>query len=152
METPPNPNKQQRIGYTTGVFDLFHIGHLNILRCARDQCDRLIVGLTTDELCFQLKGKLPVIPYIERRQILKAIRYVDLVVPQAKIDEYSDWKQLGFHIIFKGSDWQGSKKWAGLESTFKSVGVAVQYFPYTETTSSTLIKQTLLSISQPDKS
>lgn len=129
-----------KVGYTTGVFDLFHIGHLNLLRRAKNQCDKLIVGVTTDELCQDLKGKLPVIPFEERIQIVEAIRYVDEVVAQNIIDEIGDWERLAFNIIFKGSDWKGSEKWRNLEGKFRKLNVEVMFFDYTETTSSTAIR------------
>jgi glycerol-3-phosphate cytidylyltransferase len=131
------------IGYTTGVYDLFHIGHLNLLKNAKSQCDELIVGVTTDELCLDLKNKLPVIPFTERVAIVEALRIVDRVVPQTRIDEILDHQRYGFHKIFKGSDWKGSSKWNGLEVEFASLGVQVVYFDYTETTSSTLIRNVL---------
>jgi len=131
------------IGYTTGVYDLFHIGHLNLLKNAKSQCDELIVGITTDELCLDIKNKLPVIPFSERVAIVEALRIVDRVVPQTRIDEILDHQRYGFHKIFKGSDWKGSLKWNRLEGEFASLGVEVVYFNYTETTSSTLIRNVL---------
>lgn len=131
------------IGYTTGVFDLFHIGHLNILRNAKSQCDELIVGITTDELCMHLKNKMPIIPFQERCDIISALRVVDRVVPQHRIDELADLELYGFDKIFKGSDWAGSTKWNNLKESFGAKGVEVVYFDYTETTSSTLIRTTL---------
>ena len=131
------------IGYTTGVYDLFHIGHLNLLKNAKSQCDELIVGITTDELCLELKNKLPVIPFSERVAIVEALRIVDRVVPQIRIDEIADHQRYGFHKIFKGSDWKGSLKWNRLEREFAGLGVQVVYFNYTETTSSTLIRNVL---------
>lgn len=131
------------IGYTTGVFDLFHIGHLNILKNAKSQCDELIVGITSDVLCLQIKNKLPVIPIEERLEIVRAIKYVDQVIIQDTVDELSDHTRYNFHKIFKGSDWQGSKKWNQLETIFQAKGVQVVYFKYTETTSSTFIRSLL---------
>jgi len=128
------------IGYTTGVFDLFHVGHLNILKNARSLCDELIVGVSTDELCADLKNKKPVIPYEERVMILESIRFVDKVVKQEQINEIGDWEKYRFQRIFKGSDWRGSEKWTNLEEKFLPLGVEVIYFDYTQTTSSTLIR------------
>lgn len=131
------------IGYTTGVFDLFHIGHLNILTNASKQCDELIVGITSDELCLKLKNKLPIIPFSERLSIVEALRIVDRVVPQVEVDEIGDFYRYNFQRIFKGSDWKGSAKWNSLEQRFQEVGVEVIYFNYTETTSSSLMRNIL---------
>jgi glycerol-3-phosphate cytidylyltransferase len=131
------------IGYTTGVFDLFHIGHLNILKRAKTQCDELIVGVTTDELCMKLKNKVPVISFDERCSIVESIRVVDRVVPQDRIDELADHELYGFNRIFKGSDWEGSPKWNALEKEFALRGVEVIYFEYTASTSSTLVRSIL---------
>jgi glycerol-3-phosphate cytidylyltransferase len=139
------------IGYTTGVFDLFHIGHLNILSNAKKQCDELIVGITTDELCLQLKNKLPIIPFSERLSIVEALRIVDRVVPQEEINEIEDFYKYNFQRIFKGSDWKGSAKWNGLEQRFAEIGVEVIYFNYTETTSSSMVRTILEKINADEK-
>jgi len=131
------------IGYTTGVFDLFHIGHLNILKRAKSQCDELVVGITTDELCMKLKNKVPVISFDERCSIVESIRVVDRVVAQDRIDELADHELYGFDRIFKGSDWEGSPKWTALEKEFAKKGVEVIYFEYTASTSSTLVRSVL---------
>jgi len=128
------------IGYTAGVFDLFHIGHLNILRRAKRLCDRLIVGVSTDRLILKEKNKKPVIPFAERCEIVRSIRYVDLVCPQNTMDKFEAWKELKFDIIFVGDDWKGTARWNVLETQFANVGVQIVYFPYTKKTSSTLIK------------
>ena len=133
------------IGYTTGVFDLFHIGHLNILRRAREKCDKLIVGVTTDELLKIYKNKSPIIPFEERISIVKSIKYVDEVVPQENMDKLSHWDDLKFNVVFVGDDWQNTDKWNKIESDFNNVGVKVVYFPYTEGTSSTLINEILVN-------
>ncbi len=135
--------KKDLVGYTTGVFDLFHIGHLNILKKAKSYCDRLIVGITTDALAEELKGKKPAVPFEERYEIVESIKYVDKVVPQEKIDEIGDWEKLKFDIIFKGDDWKGSEKWNNLEKEFETRQVEVQYFPYTQSTSSTILRKYL---------
>lgn len=124
---------------------MFHIGHLNILKNAKSLCDELIVGVTTDELAFQLKNKMPIIPFKERAEIVRAIKYVDKVVPQDEINEWKDWENYKFDVILKGGDWKGSEKWLKLENEFRSVGVKVKFFPYTENTSSTLIKEVLMA-------
>ena len=130
------------IGYTTGVFDLFHIGHLNILKNAKGMCDKLIVGVTIDELV-KYKNKKAVIPYSERKEIVSAINYVDSVVPQEDMDKFETWKKLKFDILFVGDDWYKDSNWQILEDKFKSVGVKVIYFPYTKGISSTLLNKTL---------
>ena len=133
------------VGYTTGVFDLFHIGHLNILRRAKEKCDKLIVGVTTDELLQVYKNKSPIIPFEERISIVKSIKYVDAVVPQEDMDKMSHWEKLKFNVVFVGDDWQNTDKWNKIESDFNEVGVAVVYFPYTKGTSSTLINDILIN-------
>lgn len=134
-----------RVGYTTGVFDLFHVGHLNLLREAKEKCDHLIVGVTTDELV-SYKHKKAVIPFEERIRIVEAIRYVDEVTPQADMDKLGAWRRLEFHVMFVGDDWKGHPKWEEYERQFAEVGVEIVYFPYTKGTSSTLINETLLQI------
>ena len=131
-----------KIGYTSGVYDLFHIGHLNLLRNAKGMCEKLIVGVTTDELV-SYKNKQAVIPHNERMEIVRAIKYVDAVVPQEDMDKFEMWKKLKFDIIFVGDDWFNSPKWEELEAQFKKVGVRIVFFPYTKGTSSTLLNQTL---------
>lgn len=134
------------VGYTAGVYDMFHVGHLNLLRRAAEQCDRLIVGVTTDELCWERKGKKPVVPYSERLDIVSAIRFVDAAVPQDVYDKFSAWETHRFDRIFVGSDWQGTGLWAEYERRFSAVGAVVLYFPYTEQTSSTLLREKLALI------
>lgn len=130
------------IGYTSGVYDLFHIGHLNLLRNAKGMCDKLIVGVTTDELV-SYKNKQAVIPHNERMEIVRAIKYVDSVVPQENMDKFEMWKKLKFDVMFVGDDWFNSPKWEELEAKFKEVGVRIVYFPYTKGTSSTILNETL---------
>lgn len=133
-------------GYTTGVYDMFHIGHLNILKRSKEHCDYLIVGVTVDELCFRRKNKMPVVPFAERIEIVKNLRCVDEVVPQVSMDKYAAWEELQFNIMFVGDDWKGTPKWTALEEQFNKVGVSIHYFPYTANTSSTLLKEKLLNI------
>ncbi|CCH49301.1 adenylyltransferase/cytidyltransferase family protein [Pseudodesulfovibrio piezophilus] len=133
------------IGYTTGVFDLFHVGHLNLLRKAKALCDRLIVGVTTDELV-AYKNKRAVIPFHERMEIVHSIDYVDTVVPQEDMDKMKAWDKLKFDIMFVGDDWHATEKWEGYETEFKQKGVKIVYLPYTKTTSSTLINEVLLKL------
>ena len=132
-----------KIGYTTGVYDLFHIGHLNLLKNAKSLCDKLIVGVTTDELV-AYKNKKAVIPFNERMEIVSNIKYVDLVVPQESMDKMEMWEKLKFDVMFVGDDWYKSEKWKKYEDDFKAVNVKIVYFPYTKGTSSTLINDILL--------
>lgn len=134
-----------KIGYTTGVYDLFHIGHLNLLKNAKQQCDYLIVGVTVDELV-AYKHKRAVIPFQERLEIVQAIEYVDLAVPQTTMDKMQAWREYHFDVMFVGDDWKGTEKWMEFEAQFKEVGVDIVYFPYTKGTSSTLLNETLLKL------
>lgn len=138
--------KKYKIGYTTGVFDMFHIGHLNILRQAKEQCETLIVGVSTDELVKEYKHKIPVIPFEERKAIVEAIRYVDLVVPQTTLNKLSAWNELHFDAIFHGDDWKGSALYSDVENKLKEVGCDMVFLPHTEGTSSTMLTQTLQKI------
>jgi glycerol-3-phosphate cytidylyltransferase len=130
------------IGYTSGVYDLFHIGHLNLLKNAKTLCDKLIVGVSSDELV-AYKNKKAVINHQERMEIVRSIKYVDAVVPQNNMDKFKMWERLKFDIMFVGDDWFNSPKWKELDKQFKKVGVKIIYFPYTQNTSSTLINDTL---------
>lgn len=130
-----------KIGYTTGVFDLFHVGHLNIFKRAKEHCEYLIVGVSTDELVMEYKNKYPVIPHSERVAIVEAIKYVDKVVDQINRDKYSAWEQLHFDVMFVGDDWKGNSLFNQMEDKFKQVGVEIVYLPYTHGVSSTLVKQ-----------
>ena len=132
-----------KIGYTTGVFDLFHIGHLNILRRAKEQCEYLIVGVSTDEVVETYKHKKPVIPFEERIEIIRAIRYVDKVVPQTSMDKMEAWEKYHFDALFHGSDWKGSAMYDEVERKLHRVGVDVVFLPHTTGTSSTMISERL---------
>lgn len=134
------------LGYTTGVFDLFHIGHLNILRNAKAMCDKLIVGVTTDELLLEYKKKRPVVPFVERCEILRNIKCVDVVIAQETMDKLEAWKKLHFDIMFVGDDWYHTPKWQRIHKEFDDIGIRIVYFPYTCTTSSTLINETLIRL------
>ena len=136
--------KNKIVGYTTGVFDMFHVGHLNILRRAKDQCDYLIVGVTTDELCESYKHKAPIIPYEERKAIVESIRYVDEVVPQIDRDKFGAWERIHFNRMFVGDDWKGSTLFSEVEKRFREVGVEIVYFPYTKGTSSSILREKIL--------
>ncbi|MCI8490009.1 MAG: adenylyltransferase/cytidyltransferase family protein [Lachnospiraceae bacterium] len=133
------------IGYTAGVYDLFHIGHLNLLKNARGMCDKLIVGVTTDDLVLY-KGKHAMIPYEDRLEIVRSIKYVDAVVPQGDMDKLSMCKKLGASYLFVGDDWYGTEKWKNYEIEFEAAGVKIVYFPYTKGISSTLITKTLAQV------
>jgi choline-phosphate cytidylyltransferase/glycerol-3-phosphate cytidylyltransferase len=130
------------VGYTTGVYDLFHVGHVNLLRNAKSMCDRLIVGVTVDELV-AYKNKRAVIPFEERIEIIRACRYVDLAVPQNSMDKLDAVDRYKFDVMFVGDDWYKTEKWQEIDSQFQERGVRIMYFPYTKTTSSTLINRTL---------
>ena len=135
--------KKYRVGYTTGVFDMFHIGHLNILRRAKEKCDYLIVGVSTDELVMEYKNKTPIIPFEERAEIVQSIDCVDRVIAQENRDKYEAWRELKFDVMFVGDDWKGKPLFMKLEEEFKKVGVDVVYFPYTKDTSSTILREKL---------
>jgi len=132
-----------KIGYTSGVFDLFHIGHLNLLKNAKGLCDRLIVGVTTDELILRYKKKKAVIPFDERIEIVRNIGFVDSVVPQETMNKFEMWERLKFDIMFVGDDWFKSEKWNAFEKQFARVDVRIIFFPYTKGTSSTIINNIL---------
>ena len=131
------------VGYTTGVFDMFHVGHLNLLWRAREACDRLIVGVSTDEVVREYKGHDPIVRFEERVAIVQALRYVDEVVPQTTMDKFAAWEKLRFNRLFHGNDWKGSAMYNEVEAKLKAVGVEVVYFPYTQGTSSTLLAERL---------
>ncbi|MBQ2643425.1 adenylyltransferase/cytidyltransferase family protein [Candidatus Saccharibacteria bacterium] len=132
-----NPTTQPIIGYTTGVYDMFHIGHLNILKNAKALCDYLIVGVSTDELVQKEKHKTPVIPYEERKVIIESIKYVDKVVPQTNKNKLDAWQKYHFNKMFVGSDWQNTPTWQKFETEFKPHGVEIVYLPHTDGISST---------------
>ena len=135
--------KKYKIGYTTGVFDMFHIGHLNILKRAKEECEHLIVGVSTDELAKSYKNKTPIIPYEERAEIVKAIKYVDEVVPQISRDKMEAYERIRFNAMFVGDDWKGKPLWVEVEKKLKEKGVDVVYFPYTKHISSTILREKL---------
>ncbi len=131
------------IGYTTGVYDMFHIGHLNILKRAKEQCDYLIVGVSTDELVRNDKNKTPIIPFHERCAIVEAIKYVDKVVPQSNKNKFEAWEQYQFNKMFVGSDWKGTPQWEAFEKQFTPVGVEIIYLDHTDGISSTILRDRL---------
>lgn len=131
------------IGYTTGVYDMFHIGHLNIIKNAKAQCDYLIVGVSTDELVQHDKNKTPIIPFQDRLAIVKAIKYVDQVVPQEDKNKYEAWEKYHFNKMFVGSDWKGTDTWNKYEKQLGPVGVEIIYIDHTDGISSSILRKRL---------
>ena len=134
------------IGYAPGAYDLFHVGHLNLLRHAAEHCDHLIAGVVADEVLELTKGRAPVVPLAERMEIVRSLRIVDAVHAEVVPDKLDTWRAVGFHVIFKGDDWRGTKKGRRLERDFAAVGVEVRYFPYTMHTSSTALRRALTAL------
>ena len=135
--------KKYKIGYTTGVYDMFHIGHLNILKKAKEQCDLLIVGVSTDDVVKNYKHKAPIIPFEERIAIVSELRCVDKAIPQTTMDKMEAWKELHFEALFHGSDWKGSDMYNRMIDEFALIGVDVVFLPHTEGVSSTLLSEVL---------
>ena len=144
----PQREQHYRIGYAVGAFDLFHIGHLNLLKQAKAHCDELIIGVVSDEVLKRTKGASPVIPEFERLEIVKSLSMVDRVVLEVNEDRLDTWHELGFNVFFKGDDWKGTAKGMELERRFGEVGVSVEYFPYTIHTSSTLLRRALQALEE----
>lgn len=138
-----------RIGYAAGAWDLFHIGHLNILRHARENCDRLIVGVVDDAMLLRAKGRTPIVPTTERAEIVRSLSIVDDVFIETQPDKVETWREVGFTHFFKGDDWRGTSKGEQLERSFRAVGVEVVYFPYTTHTSSTRLRTALELLERP---
>ncbi|PUA79549.1 glycerol-3-phosphate cytidylyltransferase [Nocardioides currus] len=139
----PGDHQGEVVGYTAGVFDLLHVGHVRLLEQARAQCDRLVVGVTTDELCEQRKHKTPIIGYADRAAMLRSLRVVDEVVPQTAMDRLAAWDELRFDVTFVGDDWKGTESWKEYDARFAQLGVRVVYFSYTGGVSSTLLRARL---------
>lgn len=139
------------IGYTTGVYDLFHIGHLNLLKNAKGMCDYLVVGVTVDELV-AYKGKQAMIPFEDRIEIVRSCKYVDAAVPQYDMDKLAACKKLGASFLFVGDDWYGTEKWLKYEEEFAKEGIKIVYFPYTKGISSTKINEALDAVRKHDLS
>jgi glycerol-3-phosphate cytidylyltransferase len=131
------------VGYAPGAYDMFHVGHLNILRQAKQHCDHLIAGVVSDEMCELTKGKKPVVPLAERMEIVRHISFVDEVVAEVVPDKVETWRSVHFDVLFKGDDWRGTPKGIKLERDFAALGVEIVYFPYTIHTSSTLLRRAL---------
>lgn len=135
--------KKHKIGYTTGVYDMFHIGHLNLLKRAKEQCEILIVGVTTDELCYSRKQKCPIICESDRMAIVSELRCVDRVVPQESMDKLEAVKKHHVDVVFVGSDWKGTEAWNRYEKEFADVGCSVVYLDHTDGISSTILRDRL---------
>ena len=141
-------NKKYKLGYTSGVFDLFHIGHLNILKKAKEECEYLIVAVSTDELVQSYKKKTPIIEFSERVAIVEAIKYVDKVIPQDSRDKLAAYEKYKFDVMFVGDDWRGKPLWEKLEQDLSEKDSIVSYIPYTKKISSTLLKEVLIKLNK----
>ncbi|MGH3310006.1 MAG: adenylyltransferase/cytidyltransferase family protein [Streptomyces sp.] len=137
------------VGYAPGAYDLFHVGHLNLLRHARSRCDYLVAGVVSDEMAELAKGRAPVVPLVERLEIVRSIRHVDAAFVETVPDKLVTWQQVRFDVLFKGDDWRGTPKGDRLEAAFSTVGVEIVYFPYTMHTSSTQLRRALDALSAP---
>ena len=136
--------KEKIIGYTAGTFDMFHIGHLNLIKNARSRCDYLIVGVNTDELVQQYKGKNVVVPLEERMEIIRALRFVDEVMSVESLDKKEIWVKKHYDLLFIGEDWKGNPRWEATEKEMKQYGVETIFLPYTKGTNSTLLREKLV--------
>ena len=138
--------KKYKTGYTAGVYDMFHVGHLNLIMNAKAYCDHLIVAVSTDEVVQKNKNKTPIIKYEDRARIVEAIRYVDEVVPQTDYsDKLSAAKKYNIDVMFVGDDWKGTEKWDRIERQLKEIGVDLIYLPYTHSISSTMLREKILN-------
>ena len=131
------------IGYTQGTYDMFHIGHLNLIKNAKRRCDYLIVGVNSDELVENYKHKRPSIPLEERAEIVRAIKYVDEVIITDTLDKMQVWNKIRFDEIYIGDDWKGNERWAQTGRDMEAVGARLVYLPYTKDTSSTMLREKL---------
>lgn len=134
------------IGYTSGVYDLLHIGHINLLRNAKSMCDKLVVGVSTDKLVKKYKNKMPVIPFNNRIEMIKSIKYVDAVIPQEDMDKLKICKKINASVVFVGDDWYGTEKWTKIENQLNKNGIRVIYLPYTKDVSSTKIINKIINL------
>jgi glycerol-3-phosphate cytidylyltransferase len=146
MIRPFGANVSIRIGYAPGAYDLFHVGHLNLLRHAKSRCDFLIAGVVSDEMLELTKGRRPVIPLDERLAIVSHISYVDRAIAEVLPNKLETWESVRFNVLFKGDDWRGTAKGEKLERDFAEVGVEIVYFPYTLHTSSSMLRRVLSGI------
>lgn len=136
-------SNQQGTVYTAGAFDLLHVGHVRMLQAAAALGQRLVVGVSTDELIMEYKGRKPAVPFEERREIVAAVRGVDLVIPQRVQDKFAVWERLRFDTWVVGDDWFESEKYQGYKERLEAVGVTCVFLPYTAGVSSTLRRQAL---------
>ncbi|TFW00399.1 cytidyltransferase [Leifsonia flava] len=143
-------DSRPRIGYAAGAFDLFHVGHLNLLRHAKSHCDVLIAGVVSDEMLLRTKGSPPIVPLAERLEIVSHISFVDEARAEVLPDKLETWREVGFDVFFKGDDWRGTEKGLRLERRFAEVGVEIVYFPYTVHTSSTVLRRALEILDRGD--
>ena len=134
------------IGYTQGTFDMFHIGHLNLLKNAKARCDYLVVGVNSDELVKSYKGKDVIVPLDERMAIVKSIRYVDEVIQTDVLEKKDAWMRVRFQKLFNGDDWKGNERWERTETEMQSLGAVVEYLPYTKETCSTMLREKLIDV------
>lgn len=135
--------KQRIVGYAPGAYDLFHVGHLNILKHARQHCDHLIAGVVSDDMLELSKGSRPFVPLAERLEIVRSVRFVDEAIAEVVPEKMDTWREIGFHVLFKGDDWRATAKGRRLERDFAAVGVRIKYFPYTIHTSSSQLRRAL---------
>lgn len=142
----PSDPASRVVGYVPGAWDMFHVGHLNILLRARERCDRLVVGVVTDQALTVVKGRLPIVPLAERVELVAQLDLVDEVVTDFSSNKLLVWERLHFDVLFKGDDWRGTAKGDRLESDMASVGVEVCYFPYTIHTSSSQLRAMLAEL------
>ncbi len=133
--------KKYKTGYTAGAFDMFHVGHLNLLERAKNECEYLIVGVTSDDIIIRTKKHIPIIPEEERMRIVGALKCVDEVVLQDDLDKVAAWEKLHYDVLFSGSDWQGVERWVKYEQELRKRGADVVYFPYTDMISSSKIRE-----------
>jgi glycerol-3-phosphate cytidylyltransferase len=138
---------KNKIGYTTGVYDMFHIGHLHLLKKAKNHCEYLIVGISTDELVQSYKNKTPIIPFKDRLEIIESLKFVDKVVAVTHRDKKQSFLEIGYNVLFVGDDWKGSDIFNDLEGFLEARGASIEYFPYTKGVSSTQFREVLTNIS-----
>ncbi len=136
--------KEKVIGYTAGTFDMFHIGHLNLIKNARSRCDYLIVGVNSDELVESYKGKKVVVPLVERMEIIRSLKYVDDVICVDSLDKKITWNQKHYDLLFIGDDWKGNPRWEATKVEMEQFGVQTIFLPHTEGTNSTLLREKLV--------